>query len=162
HRRAELDHDTAEIRLREYFEGLRPVEIKGYQGRIALACAEVIRLVDRLEWSRRMLAKGYGSRAQVSARADALERAEFALAQVRAAFQHLQKFEIFRTSQCLESEVRSAKIVLTFQTLRLRAEEQRLAQLEQQIARCTIRAPHDGQVILAHKPKRGVRIDEGL
>jgi multidrug efflux pump subunit AcrA (membrane-fusion protein) len=38
----------------------------------------------------------------------------------------------------------------------------RLARLEQQVARCTIRAPHDGQVILAHKPKRGVRIQEGL
>src|SRR5208283_4285860 len=40
--------------------------------------------------------------------------------------------------------------------------EKRLADLEQQIARSVIRAPHDGIVVLAHKPKSGVRIEEGL
>ena len=162
HQRAELDHDTAEIGLRQYVEGIRPVEIIGFQGRIALGSAQVSRLADRLEWSRRMLVKGYCSHADVSGQANALERAEFALAQDRAALQNFEKFEIFRTSQSLESSVESTKVVLTFQTLRLRAEETRLSKLEQQIARCTIRAPHDGQVILAHQPKRGLMIEEGL
>jgi HlyD family secretion protein len=162
HRGAELDHDTAAIGLRQYLEGVRPVEMKGFQGRIALASADVARLADCLEWSRRMLAKGYCSRAQMSGRAAALQRAEFDLAQVRAAFQNFRDFEIFRASRSLESEVESAKTTLNFQAMRLGAEETRLAHLEQQIARCTIRAPHDGQVILAHKPKRGVRIEEGL
>jgi HlyD family secretion protein len=162
HRRAELDHDTAELGLRQFREAVRPVEIRDFQGRIALARAEVARLTDRLEWSRRMLAKGYCSRAFVSGQAAALQRAAFNLAQVQAAFQHYQGFESFKTSRSLESEVESAKVTLAFQTLRLRAEEARLARLEHQIALCTIRAPHDGQVILAHKPKRGVTIEEGL
>jgi HlyD family secretion protein len=162
HRRAELDHETAEISLRQYEEGLRPVEIKGFQGRIALAKAEVARLADRLRWSHRMLAKGYCSRALVSGQAVALQRAEFDLAQVRAAFQSFQDFESLKTRRSLESEVESAKITLDFQTLRLRAEEARLTKLEDQIARCTIRAPHDGLVLLAHKPKRDLRIEEGL
>jgi HlyD family secretion protein len=161
-RGAELDHHTAEIGLRQYLKGLVPVEIQGFQARIALASTEVARLADRLEWSRRMLAKGYCSRALVSGQSLALKRAEFDLAQVRAAFQHFQKFRILGTNRALESEVQSAKIALTFHAQRLRAEEARLAQLEQEVALCTIRAPHDGQVILAHKPKRGLRIEEGL
>jgi hypothetical protein len=94
----------------------------------------------------------------VSGQATALQRAEFNLAQVRAAFQNFEGFESFKTIRSLESEVESTKITLAFQTLRLRAEEARLAPLEHQIALCTIRAPHDGQVILAHKPKRGLTI----
>jgi HlyD family secretion protein len=162
HQRSQLDHDTAEIGMWQYLEGIRPIEIQGFQERIALANAEISRLADRLEWSRRMLAKGYASPAQVSGQANALERAEFGLAQIRAAFKNFQNFENFTTTRSLESRVESAKVVLTFQTLRLKAEETRLARLEQQIARCTIRAPHDGQVVFAHKPKRGLRIEEGL
>src|SRR5262249_30005689 len=80
----------------------------------------------------------------------------------RSAFQQFRDLEILTTSRSLQSEVESAKATLTFRTLRLRAEEARLARLQLQIARCTIRAPHDGQVILAHRPKRGLRIEEGL
>jgi HlyD family secretion protein len=162
HRSAQLDHDIAETALRQYLEGRRQVEIQGFQGRIALASADVARSSDRLEWLRRMRAKGYCSPAQLSSQKAALLRAEFDLAQVRTAYQEFQDFEVKRTIRSLQSEVKSAKVTLTFRTLRLRAEEARLARYEEQIARCTIRAPHDGQVILAHKPKRGVQIEEGL
>jgi HlyD family secretion protein len=162
HRAAELDHSTAEISLRQYQQGVRPAEIKGFQGRIAEASAEVARRADRLEWSRRMLVKGCCSRANVSSQTAALQRAEFDLAEIRAALQQFLNFESFTTSRSLKSRIESAKASLTFQTLRLQAEAARLAHLEQQLALCTIRAPHDGQVILAHKPKRGVRIEEGL
>jgi HlyD family secretion protein len=162
HRRAELDHEVAQVGLRQFVEGIHPVEIQGFEGRIAMARAEVTRTTDRLEWLRRMLAKGYVSRAQESRQAGELEQAEFVLALVRGAFENFRTFGSYTERRSLESKVQSAKIDLAFQTLRLRAQETRLARLEQQIARCTIRAPHDGQVILAHKPKRGVRIQEGL
>jgi HlyD family secretion protein len=162
HRRAELDHEGAQLGLRQFLEGIRPVEIQGFEERMAMARAEVSRTTDRLEWSRRMLAKGYVSRAQESRQVGALEQAEFDLALVRGAFENFRTFGSYTERRSLESKVESAKIALAFQTLRLRAQETRLARLEQQIARCTIRAPHDGVVILAHKPKRGVRIQEGL
>jgi HlyD family secretion protein len=160
--RAQLDFEVAGMNLQRYLRGIQPVEIMGFQGQIALASAEISRLADRLEWSRRMWEKGYSSRAVVSSQADALERAEFDLALIRGQFQIFQKFEVITTIRSLESKVESAKVDLKFLTLRLGGEETRLAQLEKQIARCTIRAPHGGQVVFAHKPKRGLRIEEGL
>jgi HlyD family secretion protein len=162
HARAVLEHEVAEVSLRQFLEGNLPVRTKGFQGRMATASAEVARQGDRLEWSRRMRAKGYGSLAQLAREANELERAKFDLAQVQGAFHTFEKFEAFTTRRALENQVKSSDVVLEFQTLRLSKEETRLAKLQQQIARCTIRAPHDGQVILAHKPKRGVRIEEGL
>jgi HlyD family secretion protein len=162
HRAAVLDHDRADIALRQYLDGLRLVQTTGFREKITLATSEVARRADRLEWSRRMLAKGYVSRAHVASQAAALEQAEFDLARIRSAFRQFRDFEVVGTTRSLQSELESAKVTLTFRTLRLRAEESRLARFEQQIARCTIRAPHNGQVILAHKPKRGLRIEEGL
>src|SRR5262249_46191040 len=91
----------------------------------------------------------------------ALQRAEFDLAQIRGAFRGFLDFESLRTKKTLQSDVESAKIMLAFQTLQLQADEARLAEIEKQIAQCTIRAPHDGLVILAHKAKRRRYIEVG-
>jgi len=162
HLRARLDLETGEIGLREYVEGLCKLRSREFAGIIALDEAEVSRLADRLAWSRRMFAKGYVSRARIAGDVAALERAEVDLARIRREFRNFENFQVVRTRRELEIRVASARTNLAFQTLRLRSEEVRLADLERQIAASIIRAPHDGLVILAHKPKRDVRIEEGL
>jgi HlyD family secretion protein len=160
-RRAELDLDAAKTALGEYREGRYRLESQGFEGRIALAKAEVAQMTDRLSWSRRMLAKGYRSRAQISAEVSALQRAQFALSQVQTESRNFQDYGFPRTIRLLESQIESARSNLVYQSLRLRWQEQRLAQLQRQVDLCTIRAPHDGLLVYAHKPKRDVRIEEG-
>jgi HlyD family secretion protein len=161
-RRAELDLDAATTALAEYREGRYRLARQGFQGRIALAESHVNQLTDRLNWSRRMLAMGYLSRARISAENSALSRAEFDLSQARSEFQHLQSFEFPTTIRVLESRIKSARLNFSRESLRLRRHEERLGHLERQVALCTIRAPHDGLLVYAHKPKKDVRIDEGI
>jgi multidrug resistance efflux pump len=162
HRRAQLDLETAEIALREYADGLCALRKRGFEGEIALASAQRVQFEDRLAWTRRMFAKGYVSRSRVAGDAAALQRAEFNLERIRGEFGMFTSFEVHRTRRELECAVESARTGLVFQAQSLRAEEARLADLERQIAQAVIRAPHDGQVVLVHKPKRGVKIEEGL
>jgi HlyD family secretion protein len=109
-----------------------------------------------------MLAKGYLSRAQISTEVSALRRAEFTLSRVQTEFRNFQSFEFPKNLRELESQIASARSNLSYQSLRLRGQEERLAQLQRQVAASTIRAPHDGLLIYAHKPKRDVRIEEGV
>jgi HlyD family secretion protein len=161
-RRAELDLDVATTSLAEYRDGRYRLDQKGLQGRIALAEAQVAQLTDRVRWSSQMLALGYLSRARFSAENSALERAEFALSQARSQLEHLEDFEFPTCIRVLESRIKSARLNLGRETLRLQSQEERLNHLKRQVVLCTIRAPHDGLLIFAHKPKRDVRIDEGI
>ncbi|MGC8642087.1 MAG: efflux RND transporter periplasmic adaptor subunit [Isosphaeraceae bacterium] len=162
HRRAQLDLETARAAVKEYFEGLCTVQSRDLQGQLALADADVARLADRVSWSQRMFDKGYVSRARLADDTAALQRANIKRQQIQRELRNFEKFESVDTRRSLESAVATARNTLTFQTLKLQAEEKRLADLELQVARSVIRAPHDGIVVLAHKPKRGVRIEEGL
>jgi hypothetical protein len=65
-RRTALDLEIAHSALREYEAGLRHVRRREFERRLALARAEVARLVDRCKWTRRMLNKGYLARAQAA------------------------------------------------------------------------------------------------
>jgi HlyD family secretion protein len=162
HRRAELDLDAAKAALVELQGGRYRLEKQGFEGRIARARADVTQRTDRLEWSRRMLARGYASRAQVAAETSLLEKAEFAQATAEREFRSFEKYRFPRAVLELSSRIESVRSDLLYQTARLRREEERLAELGRQVDRCTIRATHDGILLYAHKPKRGVRIEEGM
>jgi HlyD family secretion protein len=159
---AELDLDAATTALAEYRDGRSGLDRQGLQGRIALAEAQMAQLSDRVRWSSQMLTLGYLSRARFSAENSALERAEFALSQARSELRHLEDFEFPTRIRVLESRVKSATLNLGREALRLQSQQERLDHLKHQVALCTIRAPHDGFLIFAHKPKRDVRIDEGI
>jgi HlyD family secretion protein len=162
HRRAELDLDSAQAALNELRGGRYRLEKQEFEGQIAQARAQVTRCTDRLEWSRRMLTRGYVSRAQVAAESGLLEKAAFAQATAEREFRSFEKYRFPRAVLELRSGVESARSDLMYQTARLRREEERLTELGRQVDQCTIRAPHDGMLLYAHKPKRGVRIEEGM
>jgi HlyD family secretion protein len=162
HRRTELDLDAAKAALNELQRGRYRLEKQEFEGRIARARADVTQRIDRLEWSRRMLARGYASRAQVAAETSLLDKAAFAQATAEREFRSFETYRYPRAVLELSSRIESARSDLLDQTARLRREEERLAELGRQVNECTIRAPHDGILLYAHKPKRGVRIEEGM
>ncbi len=140
-RRAELDLDVAKTALDVYREGCCRLERQGFEAPIALAQAQVTQQSDRLNWSRRMLAKGYLSKAQISSELAAFQHAEFALSQIQTGFRNFQNHEVPKIIRVLESNIASAWSNLSYESLRLRGQEERLAGLQRQVSACTIRAP---------------------
>jgi HlyD family secretion protein len=148
--------------VREYRDGLMVQVRKDMNGRIALSQSDWERATDRLAWSRRMLQKGYLPKSQVTTEEFALNRIALTLKQGRMALELFEKFSAPKYLQILRSDVLAAEAVLNYQTRRLQRNEERLAYLQRQVERCTIRAPHDGFVIYANEEMKNVRIEPGL
>jgi HlyD family secretion protein len=159
---ADLVLDVARMALREFVEGSMKENTEDFEGRILLARSDLERAVDRLAWSRRMNEKGYLPAATVAA--DAFRKAQVALSleQQQSAYDVFKKYTAPKTMRELEGAVKGAEAILEYQQLRLSRNRDRLAQLERQVANCTIRSPHDGMVIYANNADRQLFIEPGL
>ena len=73
-----------------------------------------------------------------------------------------KKFTAPKTIRELEGAEQGARATLEYQELRLQRQLDRLATLEKQVERCTIRAPHDGFVIYANNADRELFIEPGI
>jgi HlyD family secretion protein len=147
HRQVELTLETAKAALREYREGMVPQRTRELESRTALLHSDFERQREYVAWAERMLAKGYFSRAPVLSARQALGR----IAQDRSvAEQESRVFRLYtapREIRQLESQIEGAQATFSYESLRLKAHEERLAQLRKQLENFTIRAPHDGMVV---------------
>ena len=161
-RRAELELEAAQTALREYQEGRHHLESTEIEGRVAAAKSEANRLAERLQWSRRMLERGYASRAQVADETGALQRARFEADRAEGELRIYREHGYPRALKEAQSRVESTRADFLYQSARLLRHEERLTQYQRQVELSTIRAPHDGLLLYAHKPKRNVKIEEGM
>ena len=91
------------------------------------------------------------------------QEATVALKEQETAFALFKNYSAPRTMRELEAAVTGAKSFLEYQEdHRLRRNQDRLASLEKQVERCTIRAPHEGFVIYANNAERELFIEAGL
>lgn len=162
HHQAQLTHEIAKLAVTEFQEGLKQETIKDFERSIALARSDQERTRDRMEWARRMMQKGYVAAAQLSNEELNNARALFTLGQEKAAYELFLRWTAPRTVKVLEGDVMAAETTLKYQDLRLTRNLDRLAKLERQVERCTIRAPHDGFVIYANDVRHDVQIEEGM
>ena len=161
HRGAQLNLEIAEINLQSYMEGSVRQAEQEFEGQVALNTSGLARQEDRLAWARRMMDKGYASLSQVTGEEAALLRLKFTLDQIRMSYQNYRRYSLPRDTRSLQSQVEGARANLNYQTTRLKLEEERLALFEEQVKRCTMRAPNDGFVIYANEPGEPQRIWEG-
>jgi HlyD family secretion protein len=159
---AQLDHEIAGLAVREFKDGLMRETITEFEGRLFLARSELERANDRLTWSRNMKKKGYVAASTVSGEEYRTAQLALNLAREESAFELFKKFTAPKTIRELEGAVKGAQVMLEYQQLRNRRHVQRLAALETQVERCTIRAPHDGFVIYANSSNRDPAIEAGL
>ena len=145
--RVELTLETARAALGEYREGLVQQRTKELESRSALLDSDLNRQRDYVAWADRMLDKGYYSRGPGPERAPGAGR----IAHERSVVEHESRvfrlFTVPKEIRGLESQIEGAQASLGFQSMRLKAEEERLAHLRKQAEKCTIRAPHDGMVV---------------
>jgi HlyD family secretion protein len=162
HLQGQLNHEIAQLAVRQFREGTVQETIKGMEGAIALADSDLSRATQRLDWTKRMNDKGYASFAQSMSDKDTVSRMDFALKRQVSALNLFKRFTEPKTIKSLQGQVKAAETVLGNETLRLQRQLERLATLKKQVDRCTIRAPQDGVLFYYKDERRTVQIDEGL
>lgn len=162
HRQSQLNLEIAKLAVSEYRDGSMAEAVKDFQGSLALRESELERIKDRLEWVRRMKLKGYVPSSQVTNEEFNFARAVFAFGQEKAAYELYSRWMAPRSLKVLENQVLGATATFDYQQSRLNRNLERLARLEKQVDRCTIRAPHDGFVIYANDQRRDIRIETGM
>jgi HlyD family secretion protein len=161
-RTAELTLDVSRMAVGEYRDGLMAQKLKELNGQIALAQADWERAVDRLAWSKRLLAKGYLPKSQVSTEEFNLSRQTLSLKQGRTSLRMFETFSAPIYMKILNTDVLAAESMLGYQTRRLQRSEERLAYYKRQVEYCTIRAPHDGYLIyVTDEHGRDIHIEPG-
>jgi HlyD family secretion protein len=161
-RQAELNLEVARMAVDEYRDGLMQQTLKTLNGQIVLTDSDRERAADRLEWSRRMLDKGYLSRGQVTTEEFTLNRLVVTLQQNRTALRMFEKFSAPKYIRILRSDVLSAEAFHSFQLRRLQRSEERLDYYKRLVGYCTIRAPHDGFLIYHNEEMKAIQIEPGL
>lgn len=161
HREAEMNLEVARIALEEYRQGTAKQRIQGLKGQIALAQTDSSRLTGRLEWSRKMLDKGYLSKTNVRLDEISLLRSDMQLTQAQIALSTFEKFTQPKAEHSLRVRIRSLETTLRYEDARLERHIERLKNYEKQIAKCTVRAPNDGVAVYANENDGDTRVEEG-
>jgi HlyD family secretion protein len=147
HRQVELTLETAKAALREYQEGMVPQRTREFESRIAVLNSDWERQRGYVAWAERMLEKGYFSRASVLSARQALERLAHDRSVAELESRVFRLFTAPKEVRQLESQIEGARATFSYESMRLKAHEERLASLRKQAEKYTIRAPHDGMVV---------------
>ncbi len=160
--KARLDLEVAKLAVVEYRRGLMEQTLTALKGGIALLRADHERAADRLQWARRMLQKGYLSRAQVATEASNTDHLAHSLKMGELELTVFERWSAPKYLKTLEAAVLMAESIFRYQSSRMTLSEQRLQFFREQVEACTIRAPHDGFLIYYTYPQYPTyRIQEG-
>jgi HlyD family secretion protein len=167
-RQAQLALDVNQLAVEEYRKGSMEQTLQSLKGQYALAHADWQRAVDRLDWTQRMVDKGYQSISTLTAAESSCAGLELKLKQQDRALKIFERFTAPIALKTLSQSVLMAKTALSYETIKLQSAEERLATFKRQVEVCTIRAPHDGFLtyyVSSQGPGRStysVRIEEGV
>lgn len=145
--KAHYDLQAAEIALSEYLDGVRLETLMRLEGQVALAKSQVQQQRDHLDWTNRILPLGYVALSAVRDEAISMLSAELALDRAERSLSDYRSYTEPKLTRQLEIRLEQARATHTFAQRRRELDEERLALAELQIERCTIRAPHDGQLV---------------
>lgn len=148
-RQFELDLETARISLTEFLEGTRIQQIQQFKGEIKLAEGQYQRQVDRMDWSEKMLPLGYISQSRYEQEKQLLLSDKIALERARETLSTYEKYTVPKMVQTLETDIDRRLSTVTYMRRRGERNAARLREYQEQLANCTVRAPHDGYVIYA-------------
>ena len=165
--KAKLDCRFAQIDLDKYIEGEYPQQLQKAESDITLANEDMQRADDKLDWSKKLEAKGYITRTELQGDKLAKKRSDLSLNQTETQLKLLKEYTYTRELERLKSDVDQAKSALeraqrkaladvTQAEADLRARESefnrqktKLEKTTDQIAKCKIKSPVDGMAVYA-------------
>ncbi len=156
-----LDLEASEIALKEYVEGTRIQTYRNFERQITLAEGQRQRQRDCLAWAERLFPLGYISSARLEQERQLDQRAEIDLQRARDARSTYASYTEAKITRSLESVIVVRRSTLRYMENRRDHEEDQLAHHEDLVAKCSIRAPHDGMLIYANEDDDDARIELG-
>ena len=159
--RAQLDVDAAELTLREYRDGLSGQQLRGAEGNIIMAEADLKRQADRVEWARGMVKKNYFSAGQLLSEEQSLLKSRIKHDDLMGNLKVLRAYSGPLAIRSLQIKIDAAKANLMSEAIRRLRTDQRMAHYRELLANCTVKAPHDGYVIWANEPDDDPRVQLG-
>ncbi|MCA9230303.1 MAG: HlyD family efflux transporter periplasmic adaptor subunit [Planctomycetales bacterium] len=147
-------YETALIAQKEYVEGTYLQERQTIESEIFVAEENLNRAKEYYEYSKKMASKGYVNELQLQADKFAVEKSSKELEAAQTKLRVLDEFTKAKTVKQFESDVVIAEAKWEAEKNSLALEQQKLHEIEQQIANCTIVAPRDGTVKYAHENDR--------
>ena len=161
HDYTKMDLEVSKIALEEYKNGTAKQYQQTLRGQIALATSDASRTTGRLAWSRKMFEKGYLSKTTVRAEELSLQRSDLLLTKSEIALTTFNKYTLPKTAHSFEARIQSQNYLLKYYERWVASQRERLSKFEEQVAKCTVKAPHDGVAIYANEEDGDTRIEEG-
>lgn len=153
--------EFTEIEVREYLEGLYPLEVKTAEGQIAVATSEL----DLARRALEALDDPEADTLDVFRAKLAIRKAELTLQEARTKLRVLQEFTKLKRVRELEADVEQARSDMLAKQAAHALERSREQKLRDQITKCKLYAPADGVVLHASEPaprdQNRWRVEEG-
>lgn len=143
-------YETAVITEKEYLEGLFVQEKQTIESEVFVAEENLSRAEEYVEYSRKLAAKGYVSELQLQADKFAVEKSQKELDAAKTKLRVLEDFTKTKTLKTLASDTAIAKAKWESFKNSYQLEIDKLTDIKDQIAKCTILAPAAGTVTYAH------------
>ena len=147
-------YETALIAQKEYVEGTYLQERQTIESEIFVAEENLNRSKEYYAYSKKMASKGYVNELQLQADKFAVEKSSKELEAAQTKLRVLDDFTKAKSIKQFESDVVIAEAKWEAEKNSLALEQQKLRDIEEQIADCTIVAPRDGTVKYAHENDR--------
>lgn len=143
-------YETALIAKEEYLDGTYIQERQTIEGEIFVAEENLNRAKEYYEYSKRLAAKGYINQLQLEADKFAVDKSLKELGAAQTKLKVLDDYTRAKMLKQLESDIITAKAKWESDKKSLEIELDKLQDIDDQIAKCTISAPKDGVVTYAH------------
>jgi len=143
--------DTAKISLREYQEGTFKQDEETIQGEVFVASENLRRAQEYVRYSELLAAKGYVTEVQLEADKFAVEKARKELDVANTKLTVIRDFTRAKMEGQLKADIKTAEAKYKSDQQTHRVDLDKLALIDSQIAKCTINAPADGQVVYGNE-----------
>ena len=148
-------YETAVIALREYLEGTYVQERQVIESEVFVAEENLNRAREYFAFSKKLATKGYVNDLQLEADRFAVEKSQKELDAAKTKLNVIDEFTKTKMVKQLESDIATTKAKWESAENSFELESSKLADVQDQIAKCTILAPRDGTVVYAHERDRG-------
>lgn len=155
------DYEAAKLALEEYESGTFLQEKGLLESERFVAQENLRRAEEYLSYSIRLADRGYVTGVQLEADRFAVEKARKELENSTTKLEVLHRFTKLKTTNRLKANVETAEARWRSRQNSHNLDEERLKNLEDQLAKCHILAPTSGQVVYANLPSGEPLIAEG-
>ena len=159
---AEAAMQSAGLALNEYEEGTFREQQETMESALVVASENQRRAEEYLAYSQKLAERGYVSQVQLDADRFAVEKARIELGVAKTKKDVLEKFSKRKMLTQLNADIRTTRAKQDAREKTWQLDKQRLKEIEEQIAKCIIRAPSAGQVVYANDANRGKTTGELL